>query len=137
MSVRLMAAHLRLADDQGKVAVLRGPVVYCLEGDDVPEGVAMERVCIPAAAKLKPGFAGELGGVIKLTGPLVCAASASASADRLVHDETETSLYREARFANREMELAAGDRYVTVSLIPYYARLNRKSDHFRIWLPAY
>jgi DUF1680 family protein len=137
MSVRLMAAHPRVADDRGKVAVLRGPVVYCLEGDDVPEEVALDRVCVPAAADLKPVFSNELGGLIKLTGSLVCAAGTTASADRLIDDEMETSLYREARFANRERTLAEGDRHVTVSMIPYFARLNRTSDHFKIWLPVY
>jgi DUF1680 family protein len=51
--------------------------------------------------------------------------------------QTDTSLYREACFAKNENTLAPGDRLVTVSLIPYYARLNRKSDYFRIWLPVY
>ena len=56
-----MAAHPRVADDRGKVAVMRGPVVYCLEGDNVPEGVALERVFVPATAGLKPVFSNELG----------------------------------------------------------------------------
>ena len=137
MPVRRMAAHPNVADARGKVAVMRGPLVYCLEGDDVPEGVALERVCLPPAAELKPAFTSELGGVVKLTGALVDRAAAAPSAERLVGDPADAALYREARVATAGQALAAGDRSVTVSLIPYYARLNRKSDFFRIWLPVY
>jgi hypothetical protein len=44
---------------------------------------------------------------------------------------------REARFAENAPILSAGDGRVSVSMIPYYARLNRKSEYFRIWLPVY
>ena len=82
-------------------------------------------------------FAKDLGGLTKLTGSLVFSTTASVSRDSLSQDQADTSLYREARFAKKGNTLAPGDRYVTVSLIPYYARLNRKSDYFRIWLPVY
>ena len=137
MPVRFMAAHPGLADARGKVAVTRGPVVYCLEGDDVPEGVALEQVCVPNAANLKPVLTKELGGVTKLTGSLIYSATAPAAPDSLRQDPAETALYREARFAKDGKTLAPGDQQVSVSLIPYYARLNRKSDYFRIWLPVY
>jgi DUF1680 family protein len=137
MPVRWMAAHPNVADARGKVAVMRGPVVYCLEGDDVPEAIQIEHIRVPPAAELKPVFAKDLGGVTKLTGSLVFSTTASASRDSPSLAQADTSLYREARFAEKENTLAPGDRLVTVSLIPYYARLNRKSDYFRIWLPVY
>ena len=137
LPVRLMAAHPKLTDARGKVAVMRGPIVYCLEGDDVPEGVALERVRVPPAAELRPALTSELGGVVKLSGALVHSVSAVPSAERLLCDPADAALYRAVRFAEADTALAAGDRSVKVSLIPYYARLNRKSDSFRIWLPAY
>lgn len=137
MPVRFMAAHPNVEDARGKVAAMRGPVVYCLEGDDVPEGVALEHVRVPGGLDLKPVRTEELGGVTKLTGSLVWSATAAASPEILSQDPAETELYREARFAIDGKTLAPGDRQVTVSLIPYYARLNRKSDYFRIWLPVY
>ena len=105
--------------------------------DDMPLDAVKWSEFVPAAAVLTPVLSSELGGVMKLTGPMVCAASAVASADRLIYDETEMLLYCEARFAKRDVTLIEGDHYVTVSMIPYYARLNRKSDHFKIWLPVY
>ena len=137
MPVRYMAAHPAVADARGKVAVMRGPVVYCIEGDDVPADIALEHIRVPAGAELKPAFTKELGGVMKLTGTLICSTSATATGDKLIRDEAETALYREARFAKGAQILSQGDRRVSVSMIPYYARLNRKSDYFRIWLPVY
>ncbi len=137
MPVRFMTANPKVQDDRGKVAVMRGPVVYCLEGDDVSEGVSFEHVYIPAGAELKPVFTAELGGVLKLSGSLVHSTNARLSADKLTDDETETALYRQARFATAHHALAEGDRAVTATMIPYYARLNRKSDTFKIWLPVY
>ena len=137
MAVRFMTANPRMVENRGKVAVMRGPVVYCLEGDDVSEGAAIENVCVPAAAVLRPVYTKELGGVMKLTGTLICSTSATATGDKLIRDDSETALYREARFAKDAKILPHGDRRASVSMIPYYARLNRKSDYFRIWLPLY
>jgi hypothetical protein len=137
MPVRYMAAHPAVADACGKVAVVRGPIVYCIEGDDVPADVALEQIRVSAGAELKPAVTKELGGVMKLTGTLICSTSEPATGDKLIHDEAETALYREARFAAGTQILSQDDRRISVSMIPYYARLNRKSDYFRIWLPVY
>lgn len=137
MTVRLMAAHPNVADDRGKVAVMRGPVAYCVEGDDLPADLAIERLRFPAATKLEPVFSSELGGVMKLTGSMVYSPTSADAANPLLQDAATPALYRAARFKERAKPLAAGDRLVTAGLIPYYARLNRKSDCFRIWLPGY
>ena len=87
MAGTLHGRRIRTSKDaRGKVAVMRGPVVYCLEGDDVPEGVEFEHVRVPAAAELKPVFSNELGGVMKLTGSLVQSTTARVSADKLIDD---------------------------------------------------
>ena len=126
-----------VADACGKVAVMRGPIVYCIEGDDVPADIALEHVRVSEGAELKPAVTGELGGVTKLTGMLICSASETATGDKLIRDKADMALYREARFAKSDPTLSPGDRRITVSMVPYYARLNRKSDYFRIWLPVY
>jgi len=135
MTVRFMAAHPNVVDDWGKVAVMRGPVVYCLEGCDIPEGMTLETIYVPSNVELKPVFTEDLGGVIKLTGELVHSTTPTISVNKLVDDATETTLYREVRFAEGDKKPTGKDRYVTVSMIPYYTRLNRESDYFRIWLP--
>jgi DUF1680 family protein len=136
MPVCYMAAHPAVADARGKVAVMRGPMVYCIEGDDVPADIALEHIRVPGGAELKPAFTKELGGVMKLTGTLICSTNAPATGAKLIRDEA-TALYREARFAEGAQTLSQGDHRVSVSMVPYYARLNRKSDCFRIWLPVY
>jgi DUF1680 family protein len=105
--------------------------------DDVPADSTLEHFRVPADAELQPAATKELGGVMKLTGTLIDSPSAPATGDKLICDEAETALYREARFAESAPILSPGDRRVSVSMIPYYARLNRKSDYFRIWLPVY
>jgi hypothetical protein len=118
MPVRFMAAHPNVADARGKIAVQRGPIVYCLEGDDVSENAEVEHIRVPAWADLKPVITTELGGVTKLTGSLVYSTTALVSADRLVEDPAETTLYRPARFADTARKPEGGDQQVTVSLIP-------------------
>lgn len=137
MPVRYMAAHHAVADARGKVAVMRGPVVYCLEGDDVPANTAIEHISVPNGPDLKPAFTKELGGLVKLTGTLICSTNSPSTGGKLILDGAEGALYREAHFAKDAPILSPGDRLVSVSLIPYFARLNRKSDYFRIWLPMY
>ena len=67
MSIRRVQANEKVADDLGKVAIERGPMVYCLEGaDNVPE---MMKLTLPDAAQLGATFAPEkLGGVVTISG---------------------------------------------------------------------
>lgn len=137
MPVRFMAADPRIVENRGKVAVMRGPVVYCLEGEDVSKGDRVENVRVPAAAVLKPVYTKDLGGLMKLTGSLVYSTTATVSANKLNYAPTATTTYYEARFANTSKTMAQNDQLIAVSMIPYYARLNRSSDCFSIWLPVY
>lgn len=67
MSIRRVKANEQVADDHGKVALERGPMVYCLEGvDNVPE---MMKLTLPDSAQLAATFTPEkLGGVVILSG---------------------------------------------------------------------
>ena len=49
MPVRRVHAHPRVKADAGRVALTRGPIVYCLEGVDNPGGVA--NLFVPEGAK--------------------------------------------------------------------------------------
>ena len=54
MPVRVLRGH-RLAEEiTNQVAVQRGPVVYCLESADLPDGVALEQVALRRGATLTP-----------------------------------------------------------------------------------
>ena len=57
MSIRRVEANKNVADDLGKVAIERGPIVYCLEGVDNP---AIDLVTISSKTELTSSFKAEL-----------------------------------------------------------------------------
>jgi len=69
MPIRRVLAHQKIEADRGKVALMRGPVVYCLESVDHP-GADVLRLVLPRDANLQAEWRGELlGGVTVLHGP--------------------------------------------------------------------
>jgi hypothetical protein len=68
MPVQRVYAHESVQADQGRVALMRGPIVYCLEAVDHPS-VDLSRLALPREAELRavhrPGL---LGGVTVLQG---------------------------------------------------------------------
>lgn len=118
MPVRLVEANQHVEETRNHVAVVRGPVVYCLESPDLPGGVNLSDVCVPVSAKLSPvQGTSELEGVGALAGALVVRSAKSWG------DE----LYRDV-----EPEASAP---VDVRLIPYFAWGNRGTTEMSVWLP--
>ncbi|MEX0714786.1 MAG: beta-L-arabinofuranosidase domain-containing protein [Pirellulales bacterium] len=67
MSVQRVYADPRVTANQGRVALQRGPVVYCLEGVDSADRV--RGLCLPREARLSDSFESDLlGGVVVLRG---------------------------------------------------------------------
>ena len=67
MPVRRVYANPKVKDDAGRVALQRGPVVYCLEGAD--NGPALLHTYLPADASLQAEHRADLlGGVTVLKG---------------------------------------------------------------------
>src|SRR5437868_6131502 len=71
LTTHLVAANPRVVDDYGRVAIQRGPLVYCLEQLDQPEGVALRDVRLDVNQKSSAPFQEEfrddlLGGVLVL-----------------------------------------------------------------------
>ena len=60
MPVRRVYAHEKVVDDQGHVALMRGPLVYCLEAADNRD-VDLLRVTLPREAVLRVEHRTELG----------------------------------------------------------------------------
>ena len=54
MPVRVLSPHWRVDAVRNCVAVQRGPLVYCLEADDLAEGTAVEDVFLDVARPLEP-----------------------------------------------------------------------------------
>ncbi len=67
MPIRRVVSHPNVKDNAGRTAVQRGPVVYCFEGVDNPQGVA--RLVLPADTKLHAEYHGDLlGGIMIIKG---------------------------------------------------------------------
>lgn len=66
LHARQVKAHENVVDDRGKLAVERGPVVYCFEGCDQPDSLVFDKF-IPAGAKFTDRYdPAMLGGVMTL-----------------------------------------------------------------------
>jgi uncharacterized protein len=117
MPARRLAAHPHVLADQGRVALARGPLVYCLEGADHP-GVDVWDVSLPPLAELQADPAPDLlDGVVVLRGEGVVEQPAAGS-DGLYHP-TPSGVER---------------RPVPLTFIPYYAWANRAAGPMLVWL---
>ena len=108
MPVRRVAAQRRVEADRGRVALQRGPLVYCAEWPDNPGG-AVRDLLLPDDAALQAEFAPDLlGGVVVLKGQAIRPGrDASGRPARLAQDFTA---------------------------IPYHAWANRGPGEMIVWL---
>jgi DUF1680 family protein len=66
MPIRRVLPHERIEATQGKIAIERGPLVYCVEGVDHPQGIG--NLQLSEAGELKDRFDAErLGGIVIIT----------------------------------------------------------------------
>jgi len=71
MSIKRVYAHEKVEADKGKVALMRGPIVYCLEAVD-NTGVDFSKLQLPRKSALRADHrSGLLGGVTTLQGEAV------------------------------------------------------------------
>jgi DUF1680 family protein len=125
MEPQLLESNARVVENNGRVAVQRGPLVYCLEELDQPEGTALADVSIrPGTKNSTAGFTESfekdlLGGVTVLHHE---GAVSKASAGR-------SSLYFSAGAA------ASASSKVELKFIPYYAWANRRPTPMLVWTP--
>ena len=112
-----MEAHPLVEEARNQVAVVRGPLVYCLESIDLPKGVRISDVVIPREIELKPRF-----------DPSSSAASRSSKAAEAWPEAAWSGqLYRELP--------AAPPTATDLKLIPYYAWGNRGKSEMTVWMP--
>jgi DUF1680 family protein len=118
MPVRLMEANPLVEETLNQLAVQRGPVVYCLESTDLPAGVRVSDVRIPADLQLAARYDGRLlGGIVVLEG----------QAEAGSGENWQGKLYREVQ--------PAALKPVPVKLIPYSVWQNRGPSEMSVWLP--
>lgn len=142
MPVRLMEANAKVNNLRDKVAVMRGPIVYCLE---LPKNEGGDEtwnngIFLPENIELKPEHRGaHLGGMTVLNGSaltfkgrnMFIKDNAGAVAPKLAAD-ADKRLYRP--FAPRSLG-HPGEGTVEISLIPYYAWANRGLSMMEVWIP--
>lgn len=114
MPVRRMYAHPRVAANVGRVALMRGPLVYCFEAAD--NGDDLARVVLPPDADVRIEEQTEL-----LGGVSILRVRGLAQPDVDWDAELYASMDR-----GRPVELTA---------VPYYAWANRASGAMHVWLP--
>src|SRR3954468_3261549 len=124
MMPQVLAANPRVADDTGRVAVQRGPLIYCLEGIDQPQGVELSEVGLRVGKQPESEFHSEfrgdlLEGVVVLHHPGLVAESGASS----------SVLY--PRYRGESVKT----RRVDLTFIPYYAWSNRMATGMQVWTP--
>ena len=114
MPVERTEANPNVRADSGKVAIQRGPVVYCLE--EIDNGPNLSEISLPDDAALRARYDKNLlGGVTVIT------AKARRRDDSLWKD----CLYRPA---------SSKTKVVNIRAVPYYAWCNRKPGEMLVWI---
>ena len=116
MPVRTVIANPRVSDDRGRIAVERGPLVYCAEWAD-NEGINPHHLLLAR----QPQFEVEEGYGISNT-----------EGDGKTFQVTAITAQAQEASVTREGKLAAKD--VRVKLIPYYAWNHRGAGKMDVWL---
>lgn len=118
MPVKLMEANPLVEATHNQVAVKRGPVVYCLESVDIPEGQNIFNMAIPEKIQLKPKM-------IRIDRNDILALEGMAD---LVNDvDWKNQLYRPVS--------TQAPTPVHFQLIPYFAWGNRGHTDMEVWIP--
>jgi DUF1680 family protein len=110
MEPRLVAANQKLTADSDKVAVQRGPLMYCAEWPDQPDGHVLNQVFSPDAGLSVEARPDLLNGV--------------------------TVLKAKARGAKKMLDgkVDLADEQ-DLTLIPYYSWANRGAGEMMVWMP--
>jgi DUF1680 family protein len=122
IATQVLQANPRVADDTGRVAIQRGPLIYCLEEIDQPGGISLSDVAINPGKHPAEGFQSEfksdlLGGMAVL----------HHTGEAFERGASEKALYSPY---GRE---SAKTRKVPLTFIPYYAWANRQATSMQVW----
>lgn len=114
---------------RGCVAVERGPLVYCFEQADQPEGAAVDDIAVPSAAGQPAGALAEraltlpgVGPTVQVTAPMVHLNGTSPGASSAASPAGGSAAEPEAE-------------PVTAAAIPYFQWDNRDGRPMRVWMP--
>jgi DUF1680 family protein len=126
MTPQVVVANPRIQDNRGRVAVQRGPLVYCIEQLDQPGVKSLTDLALTVGTEQAKEFRVEvqknlLGGVVVLQHPGVY---------------FDKPLSQEPLYQSSEKAAVKGGRAVSLTLIPYYAWANREPSAMQVWMAA-
>ncbi len=119
MPIRHVTAHPYIVENQGRIAVFRGPILFCLESDggsQVDPRTATLGQADTWIARYEPAL---LGGVVTI---------AAEAFDRQLPESWSAQLYRETPL---EPAATANEAF---TLVPYFAWANREPGPMAVWL---
>ena len=119
MRPRLVEANPLVEEAKNQIAVMRGPIVYCLEGQDIESNYRINDIAIPADIRLTETK-------MQIAGHDMTALEGDALLVNTNQWNNET-LYRELQPTQKQK--------VHIRLIPYYAWDNRGIQDMSLWLP--
>ncbi len=122
MPMRLLESHPHVTNNRNRVALMRGPLVYCLEQADHPD-VDVWDIVLPRE------LSWEIVPKADMLGGIVVAQTEALAA---VNDIWDEQLYR--TYGDNEARPAY--KPVRITAIPYYAWANREVGPMQVWLPT-
>jgi len=141
LETRLMEAHPWLSDLRNKVAVVRGPVVYCAEFPIESGGKEIwnKGVYLAENAKFTARIDKDvLGGVVTLHGQALTSEGRDhliqqiANVPRSTDADWTDLLYRPLQ--GRDLENPESGTF-EITLIPYHVWANRGASYMEVWIP--
>src|SRR5579884_3063035 len=125
MAPQVLEANSRVVEDYGRVALQRGPLVYCMEQLDQPEGVALADVALDLGEKSSSAFHEEFE-----SGLLECLMVTPNTGAVREAPAGRAGLYH--RYTTEPLKT----RKATLTFIPYYAWANRAATAMQVWTPV-
>jgi hypothetical protein len=118
MEVRRAASHPYVFENAGRVALMRGPILYCAEAAD-NQGVDIRDLMLPSETPIQAEFRDDL-----LNGVVVLRTEAEHAAGQ----GSDGALYQLTPIQERQRTTT------TLTAIPYYAWANREPGQMQVWL---
>jgi DUF1680 family protein len=119
MAPQLLESNHYVEETLNQVAIRRGPLIYCLESTDLPQGVRFNEIAVPWDVDLVARFDRNLlGGIVVLEGWV----------DARQSEPWNGGLYRE--FQSRP------PARIETRFIPYALWGNRGRSEMTVWLPV-
>ncbi|WP_235988945.1 glycoside hydrolase family 127 protein [Aquibacillus kalidii] len=113
MPVIRIRANPKVRVNAGKVALQRGPIVYCLE--EVDNGKHLGNISLPKSSKLQINKETQLGGIVTITG-MALRVDEAEWGNELYSTDEPTKIFTDFK------------------AIPYYAWCNREPGEMIVWI---